>query len=68
MGLFGWAAGKPFQDKGLLNGGLRDIMAAFGWVRKYIQHFGGDPHRVTAFGESAGGSMFLEPKIMLTTQ
>lgn len=56
MGIFGWAASKQFEQEGLLNVGLKDMIAAFEWVKKYIHHFGGDPNRVTAFGESAGGS------------
>jgi para-nitrobenzyl esterase len=57
MGFFGWTASREFQDAGLLNMGIYDIIAAFEWVKKYIHKFGGDPNRVTAFGESAGGSM-----------
>ena len=59
MGFFGWAAGSHFEKAGLINMGLRDCMAAFEWVKKHIHAFGGDPRRVTAFGESAGGSISL---------
>ncbi|KAJ7781796.1 Alpha/Beta hydrolase protein [Mycena maculata] len=60
LGLFGFLAGQEVKDGGVLNAGLLDQDFALRWVHKNIDKFGGDPDRVTIWGESAGAGSVLQ--------
>ncbi|KAK3374995.1 Alpha/Beta hydrolase protein [Podospora didyma] len=52
LGTLGFLALKDGVTNG--NYGLADQITALDWIRANIQKFGGDPDRITIFGQSAG--------------
>jgi len=60
LGVFGFISHPEIDNEdAIANFGLWDQIAAFKWVKKNISKFGGNPNRVTAFGESAGAQDIL---------
>jgi len=72
LGIFGWlahpalraTAAGPEDASG--NFGTLDMIRGLEWVQEHIASFGGNPDRVTIFGESAGGmnvfSLLVSPR------
>ena len=56
LGLLGFFAHPALGSDASGRQGLLDQVAALKWIRRNIAHYGGDPSRVTLFGESAGGT------------
>ncbi|KAI9443554.1 carotenoid ester lipase precursor [Lactarius indigo] len=54
LSALGFLPGKEVKEAEVGNLGLQDQRVALRWVQKYISKFGGDPSKVTIWGESAG--------------
>ena len=69
LGVFGFPSGAEAAEAGAANLGLRDVQKALEWIQENIWAFGGDPDRVTVFGQSAGAilisDLYLQPQMDL---
>ena len=65
LGPLGFLSTKSTDIPG--NAAMLDAVLALKWVQQYITNFGGDPDRVTIFGQSAGAgivsALILSPAV-----
>ncbi len=59
QGAFGFLGGKEIHEDGATNLGLRDQRLALHWIAENVEAFGGDPDKVTIWGQSAGAVSVL---------
>lgn len=60
LGVFGFLPGQNVKAGGALNAGLLDQQFGLQWTQQHISKFGGDPTKVTIWGESAGAGSVLQ--------
>ena len=55
LSAWGFLGGQEALEEGATNLGYRDQRLALHWIQENIAGFGGDPGKVTIWGESSGG-------------
>lgn len=69
LGVFGFLCSRELEEESGHTGnyGLYDQVEAIRWIRRHIASFGGDPERITLYGQSAGAmsiqQLVLSPSV-----
>jgi len=69
LGIFGFLCSRELEEESGHTGnyGLYDQVEAIRWIRRHIASFGGDPERITLYGQSAGAmsiqQLVLSPSV-----
>ncbi|KAF2163889.1 hypothetical protein M409DRAFT_25667 [Zasmidium cellare ATCC 36951] len=61
---FGFLAGQELADEHSTNLGLRDQRLGLQWAAENVEAFGGDPEKVTIWGESSGSISVFDQTVV----
>ncbi|KAI9663984.1 MAG: hypothetical protein M1821_007475 [Bathelium mastoideum] len=64
LSAYGFLSSEEIRDNGNANAGLLDQRSALQWIQRHVSTFGGDPSRVTIWGNSAGGGSVMNQMIL----